>query len=85
MKRYECRTVVLPFRVGLFRRGLPDIERALNREGHDGWRLRQVMLPTSAPGTSDSVVAIPEREFDRPTGCRPRGHRGQASARSTTP
>ena len=61
MNQFEYKTIVLTFTGGVFRRGLPDIESALNKEGKDGWQLKQIMLPSSAMGTSDYVVAILER------------------------
>jgi hypothetical protein len=59
--KYEYKTVVLAFKAGLFKQGLPDIEGTLSSEGRDGWRLRQIILPSSSWGSSDSVVAILER------------------------
>ena len=61
MTKYQYKSVVLPFKPGLFKQGLPDIEGTLNAEGRDGWRLRQVVLPSSSWGSSDNVVAILER------------------------
>ena len=61
MPKYEYKTLVLPFKMGLFKQGLPDIASALNAEGREGWQLKQIMLPSSQLGTSDSVVAILER------------------------
>jgi hypothetical protein len=60
---YEYKSVVLPFKIGMFRQGLPDIAAGLNEEGREGWRLRQLVLPSSSWGTSDSVVAVLEREL----------------------
>jgi len=64
MSKFEYKTIELKFRSGFFRQGLPDIESALNREGKDGWQLKQIILPSSAMGTSDSVVAILERAVE---------------------
>jgi hypothetical protein len=64
MNRFEFKTIVLTFTGGVFRRGLPDIESALNKEGKDGWQLKQMILPSSALGTSDCVVAVLERIVD---------------------
>jgi transcriptional regulator with XRE-family HTH domain len=61
MKRFEYKTVVLPFRVGMFKQGLPDIQKALNKEGEQGWQFKQMVLPSSSLGSSDSMVAILER------------------------
>jgi hypothetical protein len=59
--KYEYKSVVLGFKPGLFKQGLPDIQGTLNSEGRDGWRLRQIILPSSSWGASDSVVAILEK------------------------
>src|SRR5690242_7673301 len=37
MTQFEYKTLVLPFRMGLFKQGLPDIQTALNAEGRHGW------------------------------------------------
>ena len=63
MKRYEYKTVNIEFSVGLFKRGIPDVAKVLNKEGADGWRLRQMILPEMAGGGSERLVAILEREL----------------------
>jgi hypothetical protein len=62
MSKFEYKTVVLNFKVGLFKQGLPDIQSSLNEEGAAGWQLKQTILPSSQWGSSDSVVAILERQ-----------------------
>jgi transcriptional regulator with XRE-family HTH domain len=64
MRKLEYKTVVLPFRMGLFKQGLPDIQTALNKEGQQGWRFTQMVLPSTEWGKSDSMVAILERALD---------------------
>jgi hypothetical protein len=64
VKSLEYKTVVLPFTGGVFKRGLPDIESALNKEGRDGWQLKETLLPSSSQGTSDYIVAILERRVE---------------------
>lgn len=64
MSRFEYKTVVLPFRLGVFKQGLPDIAKALNDEGTEGWQFKQMILPSSQWGSSDSMVAILERSID---------------------
>jgi transcriptional regulator with XRE-family HTH domain len=59
--KYEYKTLVLPFKMGFFKQGLPDIATSLNAEGREGWQLKQIVLPSSQLGTSDNVVAILER------------------------
>jgi len=60
---YEYKSIVLPFKAGLFHQGLPDIESALNPQGREGWRMKQIILPSSSWGTSDSMVAVLERQL----------------------
>src|ERR1700733_14400095 len=64
MKKFEYKTLVLPFRVGIFKQGVPDIKAALDAEGGDGWQFKQMILPSSQWGTSDSMVAILERTVE---------------------
>ncbi|MBV2127598.1 DUF4177 domain-containing protein [Arsukibacterium indicum] len=62
MKKFEYKTVEVPFKTSLFKSDTPDIESLLNAEGDVGWRLRQVVLPASGFGESGSMVVILERE-----------------------
>ena len=64
MKKFEYKTLVLPLRVGIFKQGVPDIQAALDAEGRDGWQFKQMILPSSQWGTSDSMVAILERTVE---------------------
>jgi transcriptional regulator with XRE-family HTH domain len=64
MSKYEYKTLVLPFRVGIFKQGLPDIQKALDKEGQLGWQFKQMVLPSSSWGSSDSMVAILERAVE---------------------
>ena len=59
--KYEYKSIMLEFKPGVFRQGLPDIAAALNAVGSEGWRLKQLVLPSSSWGSSDSIVAILER------------------------
>ena len=61
MQAFEYKSVVLNFRAGIFKQGLPDIQKALNKEGQQGWQFKQMLMPSSSWGTSDSMVAILER------------------------
>jgi len=40
MKKFGYKTLVLPFRVGIFKQGVPDIKAAPDAEGGEGWLLR---------------------------------------------
>ncbi|MGH8291793.1 MAG: DUF4177 domain-containing protein [Steroidobacteraceae bacterium] len=48
--KYEYKSIVLEFKAGIFRQGLPDIATALNTEGLEGWRLKQLVVPSSSWG-----------------------------------
>jgi transcriptional regulator with XRE-family HTH domain len=64
MKKFEYKTIDLPFKFGIFKQGTPDIEEALNIEGADGWRLHQMVLPASSNmGQSERMIAVFEREL----------------------
>jgi hypothetical protein len=64
MQKFEYKTLVLPFSVGIFKQGVPDIKAALDVEGREGWQFKQMIQPSSQWGTSDSMVAILERIAD---------------------
>jgi hypothetical protein len=62
MPRFEYKTVVLDFKGGFLKNRLPDIQGSLNAHGDDGWQLKQIILPSSQMGSSDSIVVIFERQ-----------------------
>ena len=64
MVKYEYKTVKLKQKgLGFLKsREVPDLESTLNAEGRDGWRLREVILPSAAVGESDSLILVFERE-----------------------
>lgn len=62
VKKYEYKTVELPFKLRFFKSGTPDVQSLLNAEGQNGWQLKQVVIPASGFGESDSMVVILERE-----------------------
>jgi len=62
MKKYEYKTVELPFKFRFFKSGTPDVQSLLNAEGQNGWQLKQIVTPTSGFGESDSMIVILERE-----------------------
>jgi transcriptional regulator with XRE-family HTH domain len=64
MGKFEYKTLVLNFKMGILKKGLPDIQQALNAEGSQGWQLKQLILPSSDFGKSDSIVCILERACD---------------------
>jgi transcriptional regulator with XRE-family HTH domain len=68
MRKFEYKTVVLPFKFGIFKRGvaaLPDVESALNKEGRDGWQFKQLVVQASSNlGESVGLIAIFERAIE---------------------
>ena len=63
MKKFEYKTVEMPFRFGILKQGTPDIEAVLNAEGEKGWRLHQIVVPAGSNfGQSEKMIAILERE-----------------------
>ena len=63
MKQYEYKTIQMPFKFGLFKKGAPDIDSFLNKEAKEGWRLHQLLAPsTSSTGPAEDMLAILERE-----------------------
>ena len=62
MKKYEYKTVELPFKFRFFKSGTPDVQSLLNAEGQNGWQLKQIVTPASGFGESDSMIVILERE-----------------------
>jgi transcriptional regulator with XRE-family HTH domain len=68
VSKFEYKTVVLPFKFGIFKRGtaaLPDVESALNKEGRDGWQFKQMVVQASSNlGESVGMIAIFERAIE---------------------
>ncbi|MGO8930221.1 MAG: DUF4177 domain-containing protein [Limisphaerales bacterium] len=65
MAKYEYKTITLDQKgLGLFTsREVPDLENALNREAREGWRLREVILPSALFGESDRIIVVFERQL----------------------
>jgi len=61
MKTYEYQTVNIKFNFGVFKKGVPDIAKVLNKEGAKGWQLKQLILPSAGMGESEQIIAIFER------------------------
>ena len=70
MTKYEYKTVTLvQKRWGWWQsRTIPEIpylDSTLNREGRDGWRLCEIVLPSAAFGAPNKVIVIFERVLER--------------------
>lgn len=65
MTKYEYKTITMKQKgFGFTSREVPELEASLNREGRDGWRLKDIVLPSAAFGESDKVIVIFERELE---------------------
>ena len=63
MKKYEYKTVEMPFKFGLIKQKAPDVESLLNAQGDQGWRLHQIITTASSNfGQSEKMIVILERE-----------------------
>jgi hypothetical protein len=60
---HEYKTITLPFAMGVFMKGTPDIAAALNGEAAQGWRLQQIIMPSASGGGSSEILAILERKI----------------------
>ena len=64
MTKYEYKTITLKQTgLGLMTRKIPDLERTLNTNGREGWRLREIVIPSAAFADSGKVIIIFEREL----------------------
>lgn len=61
MNKIEYKTVLLPYKTGIFQSDSVDVAELLNKEGIDGWRLSQLVLPSTVWGRANTMVAILER------------------------
>jgi hypothetical protein len=57
----EYKTILLPYKTGIFQSDSAEIAEALNKEGADRWRLSQIVLPSTVWGRANTMVAILER------------------------
>jgi hypothetical protein len=61
MSKIEYKTVLLPYKTGIFQSDSVDVAEVLNKEGAEGWRLSQIVLPSTVWGRANTMVAIMER------------------------
>lgn len=62
MNKIEYKTILLPYKTGLFQSDSTDIADGLNVVGADGWRLSQIVLPSTVWGRANTMIAILERQ-----------------------
>ncbi len=61
MSTLEYKVILLPYKPSIFQADSTDIHDALNAAGQEGWRLSQIIEPSTLWGRSNSVIAILER------------------------
>jgi hypothetical protein len=61
MSKIEYKTVLLPYKTGLFQGDSTDLNELLNKEGAEGWLLSQIVLPSTVWGRANTMIAIMQR------------------------
>jgi hypothetical protein len=61
MPALEYKVILLPYKPSIFQPDSTDIHDALNVAGSEGWRLAQIIEPSTLWGRSNNVIAILER------------------------
>jgi uncharacterized protein DUF4177 len=61
MSKIEYKTILLPYKTGIFQSDSADVAEQLNKEGAEGWLLSQIVLPSTVWGRANTMVAILQR------------------------
>jgi hypothetical protein len=61
MNQIEYKTILLPYKTGIFQSDSVEVVELLNKEGAERWRLSQIVLPSTVWGRANTMVAILER------------------------
>jgi hypothetical protein len=61
MNKIEYKTILLPYKTGIFQSDSVEVAEALNKEGAERWQLSQIVLPSTMWGRANSMVAILSR------------------------
>jgi hypothetical protein len=64
MSKLEYKTILLPYKTGIFQADSAEVAEALNREANERWKLEQLVLPSTVWGRSNTMVAILARTRD---------------------
>jgi len=64
MSKFEYKTILLPYKTSLFQSDNFEITEGLKEVAADGWRLSQIVLPSTVWGRANSMIAILERPKD---------------------
>ena len=61
MSKIEYKSVLLPYKTGLFQGDSTDLNDLLNKEGAQGWQLSEIVLPSTVWGRANTMIAIMQR------------------------
>lgn len=61
MTKLEYKTILLPYKTGIFQSDSVEVAETLNKVGEEGWKLSQIVLPSTVWGRANTMVAILER------------------------
>ena len=61
MSKFEYKSILLPYKTGLFQDVSTDLTGPLSKEGAEGWRLSQIILPSTVWGRANTMIALLER------------------------
>jgi hypothetical protein len=61
MSKIEYKTILLPYKTGIFQSDSVELGELLNKEGAERWHLSQIVLPSTMWGRANTMVAILER------------------------
>jgi hypothetical protein len=61
MNKIEYKTVLLPYKTGIFQGDSTELNATLNKEGAEGWQLSQIVLPSTMWGRANTMIAIMQR------------------------
>jgi hypothetical protein len=61
MSKIEYKTILLPYKTGIFQSDSADVTEILNKEGAEGWQLSQIVLPSTVWGRANTMLAILQR------------------------
>ena len=64
MSTIEYKTILLPYKTGIFQSDSAEVAELLNREGAERWQLSQLVLPSTMWGRANTMVAILARPRD---------------------
>jgi hypothetical protein len=61
MSQIEYKTILLPYKTGIFQSDSTEVAEMLNKEGAERWALSQIVLPSTVWGRANTMVAILQR------------------------